>query len=449
MKATHRIDRRLFLKGVGTALALPALESILPGSLLAAEKTARAKAPTRMAFIYHPNGVIRDAWQTPTGPIGAELPRTLQPLANFRDKFQLLSGLDHKKAYGNGDGAGDHARANATFLTGAQAKKTSGTDINLGKSVDQYAADVIGIETPLPSLELSTSNARSSGRCDSGYSCAYQYNLSWRTDSMPMPPEKNPRIVFERLFSSSELSEQADQRERRIKLRKSVLDFVMDDAKAMHSRMSGRDREKVDEYLTSVREVERRVELAEKANAARGDFNAPNGIPEAYSMHIKTMFDLMAIAFETDSTRVSTFMLSHDGSNRPFREIDVAMGHHSLSHHGGDAEKIEMIRKIDRFYVEQFAHFLGRLSTTVEADGSTLLDNSMILYGSGINDGNRHNHSNLPVILAGGGGGRLHPGVHRDMGGQPMTNLYMSMLDMVGAAPEAPIGDATGFVGAV
>jgi hypothetical protein len=424
--------RRTFLKSIAATLAVPSFPSLAAGA-------AKAASPTRMAFVYIPNGVNLDLWRPAGKGKDYQMSRTLEPLAELREHFSVLRGLDHDKAFANGDGAGDHARANATFLTGCQARKTAGADIEIGESVDQIAARQVGHLTRLPSLELSTDPARSSGHCDSGYSCAYQFNLSWINESTPAPAERDPRLVFEKMFGSGNENEDS----RRRAYRKSILDFVMADAKRLQARLGSTDRGKMEEYLTAVRDVELRIERAEKFRKEVPEDKRPNGVPESYGEHMRMMFDLMHLAFQTDTTRISTFLLAHDGSNRTFPEIEVHSAHHELSHHRSDGSTLEAIGKIDRFYVEQLAYFLKKMRDTPDGEGS-LLDHSMIVYGGGIADGNRHNHDDLPVLLAGKGGGTLTPGrVIEAPQGTPMTNLYLSLLDRMGAKARR-IGDSTG-----
>ncbi len=425
--------RRHFLKSLSATLALPHFASLQA----AASRSAAATPPQRMAFIYAPNGVNLEHWVPKDG---TNLSKTLAPLAKLRDHYSVIRGLDHQKAQANGDGPGDHARANATFLTGAQARKTSGADIRAGVSVDQIAARRIGHLTRLPSLELSTDPPRRSGECDSGYSCAYQFNLSWRGESTPLPAERDPRRVFEKLFGGGDAAGDAERRARR----KSVLDFVMDDAKRMHRRLDGGDRAKMDEYLTAVRDVEQRIEAAENFRTEVPEELRPNGVPETYGRHIRAMYDLMALAFRTDSTRISTFLLAHDGSNRSFPEIGVPQAHHELSHHQNKQESLDKIAKIDLFYIEQFAYFLQTLRDTREADGSSLLDHMLIVHGGAIADGNRHNHDDLPILLAGHGGGSVRQGrLIQAPAGTPMTNLYLSLLDRMNL-PVQRFGDSSG-----
>jgi hypothetical protein len=414
-----------------------------------------------MGYVYIPNGVIMDEWRPRTTGILGELPSSLKPLQDYKNDFQVLSGLDHTKANANGDGAGDHARAIATFLTGCQAKKTAGKDIRIGTSVDQIAAKAIGGQTKLPSLELSCDGVRRSGKCDSGYSCAYQYNLSWKTESMPMVPESNPRLVFERLFGKSNSSLDRENQQKRKELNKSILDFAMEDAGRLSKRLDKTDQEKLNEYFTSVRELEKRIERDEQQSKNVPDFKSPEGIPKNYKDHLRVMFDMMTLAYQSDSTRISSFLMAHDGSNRSFRDIGVPDGHHSLSHHRNDPDKIKKLTRIDQFYSEQFAYFLGKLASIREMDGSRLIDHCMILLGSGISDGNLHRHSDLPVLLAGGKSHGLQTGRHHDFSegryddekrkfskdsfGVPMTNLHLGLLDKIGVRTNQ-IGDSTGKI---
>ena len=434
---SSKITRRSILRGLGVSLAIPSLESFAVGGV--------SGIPLRMGFTYIPNGVIMDEWRPlETGPLKS-LPNSLQPLQNHTADFQVISGLNHTKAYANGDGGGDHARANATFLTGCQARKTAGKDIKVGVSVDQIAADAIGDKTKLRSLELSCDGVRRSGKCDSGYSCAYQYNLSWKTESMPMVPESNPRLVFERLFGNASSPTDRKGQLRRRALNKSILDFALQGASNFNKRLAKLDQEKLSEYFTSVRELEKRIEREEKNWEKLPDLKSPVGIPENYRAHLRLMFDMMVLAFQSDSTRISSFLLAHDGSNRSFRDIGVPEGHHSLSHHKNDPDKIKKLAKIDHFYSEQFAYFIDKLSTTQEIDGSRLLDHCMIVFGGGISDGNRHRHSDLPVLLAGGSSHGLTTGRHVDYEGVPMTNLYLGMLDRAGVQA-SQVGDSSGLI---
>ncbi len=435
------LSRRHFLRGLGTMIALPAMESLTP-----AARGAGAAAPLRMAFVYAPNGKNMQHWKPTKDGAAYEMTRGLKPLEKLRSEFQILTGLAHTKARANGDGGGDHARANATFLTGCQARKTAGADIKIGVSVDQIAAQTVGAFTRLPSLELSCDEVRRAGNCDSGYSCSYQFNLSWKSDSTPMSPERDPKLAFERLFTNNIENEAALAKAKRDFYDKSILDFVMDDTKNLQKHLGYTDKQKLDEYLTSIREIERRMTNADKfAKVTLPKYEKASGIPNSYKDHIRLMYDLMWLAFQTDTTRVSTFLLAHDGSNRSFPEIGVPDAHHGISHHQHDPERLEKLAKIDEFYSEQFAYFLDKMKSTKEGSG-TLLDNCMIVYGGGISDPDRHNHDDLPVLLAGGGGGALKRGRHVVVKNEtPMTNLYMKMLEIMKVKADH-IGDSTGIL---
>ena len=443
------VNRRRFLRGLGVCLAVPTFESLAPLRALGAGLPQAAITPTgaplRMAFLYVPNGVNKQQWK-PTGT-GAEytLGKSLEPLAPFRDDIQIISKLEQKNGWAGPDGAGDHARANASILTGARPKKTAGADIRVGVSVDQIAARHIGDLTRFPSLELSCDGVRKSGNCDSGYSCAYQFNLSWRSDTTPVPPESNPRLVFERLFGSGKPGERQRNFDQRIARQHSVLDFVRDDAKTMQRQLGRNDQQKLDEYLTGVREIENRIQKAERfRHLPDPHAEAPSGIPANYEEHIRLMGDMLVLAFQTDSTRIGTFLLAHDGSNRSFKDVGVSEGHHNLSHHQNNPETLAKIAKIDTFYIRQLAYFLKRMRETKDRDGKSMLNNSMIVYCGGLGDGNAHSHNDLPVIVAGHAGGAFNPGRHLDPGSSiPMTNLYVSMLNTMGVKLDS-FGDSTG-----
>jgi hypothetical protein len=434
------IDRRTFLRGAGTLLALPWLEAMLPGTARAA---VAGQAPRRLAFIFFPNGAIMPDWTPQQTGKGFELSKTLQPLAPVKDDLLVLSGLAHDKARANGDGPGDHARCAAAYLTGSQPRKTAGADIRVGQSVDQVAADDIGGETRLPSLELGLESGRQAGSCDSGYSCAYSSNISWKTESTPMAKEIDPRAVFQRLFGTSQADVKAEAR--RAFYRSSILDFVAEDAERLRRQLGQTDRRKIEEYFTSVREIEQRIDRSaseQSLNVADIDLDLPAGIPQETAEHIRLMYDLMALAFQTDSTRVATFMLANAGSNRTYPSLGVNEGHHELSHHRGDDEKIGKIQRIDQFLVEQFSYFLQKLKGMREGEG-TLLDRCMIVYGSAISDANRHDHHDLPILLAGRGGSTLPTGQHLRVSREtPMSNLFLSLLDRAGAKVDS-FGDAT------
>lgn len=430
-------------------MALPALEAMAPVSrLVAAAPTGPVSAsglPRRMMFVYVPNGANMTDWTPASEGTSFELPYILEPLKPHQKQVLVMTGLTQDKARPNGDGAGDHARASASFLTGCQARKTQGADIRVGISVDQAVAQRIGQQTRFASLELGCDRGQLSGNCDSGYSCAYSYNISWKNDSTPMPPETDPRQVFDRLFSADSAAETEEARARKRIYRQSILDFVLEDARSLKSQLGTTDRRKLDEYLTAVRELEQRIERSEKAVALMPGTQRPTGIPSDYQQHIRLMYDLMALAFQTDSTRIGTFVVAHDGSNRPYPFIGVSDGHHDLSHHGNSDEKKQKIAKINRFHLEQFAYFLGKLRSIPEGQG-TLLDQCMILYGSGIGDGNRHNHDDLPILLAGAGGSSFQPGRHvRYSKNTPLNNLYLSMMDRMGVSTPR-LGDSTGVL---
>src|SRR5262245_57125163 len=439
---TRRISRRTVLKGLGTALALPLLEVMCP---LASAARARA-APKRMAFVYVPNGAFMEEWTPATVGTAYELPPTLKPLEPLKNDLSVLTGLTLDKARANGDGPGDHARANSVFLTGRQPRKTAGADLRAGTSVDQLAAQKVGDQTRLPSLEIGCEGGPQSGNCDSGYSCAYSANLSWRTESTPQPKEVDPKAVFDRLFSSASSAESAAAKARRERYRKSILDLVAEDAGDLRRNLGGADQRKLDEYLSGVREIEQRIERAGKEgfkDPPKPDMERPGGIPREYRDHIRLLCDLLVLAFQTDQTRICAFAFANDGSNRPYKFIDVAEGHHDLSHHGRNKEKLAKIGKINRFHIEQFAYLLGKLKAVKEGPG-TLLDNCMIVYGSGIGDGDRHNHDDLPILLAGKARGAFHPGRHMRVPREtPLMNLYLSMLDQVGVRVSS-FGDSTG-----
>lgn len=443
--------RRNFLRGLGACIALPAFESLSPLKLLAGPSAAAAKlattaagAPLRTAFLYFPNGAIPSTWW-PDGEGGNfELSRTLQPLAPVREHLQVLGGLEHLNATAGSDGGGDHARANGTFLTGVRMKK-SATDIRAGISIDQVMAREVGHLTRLPSLELTCDAGRNTGACDSGYSCAYQYNVSWSSPNTPMTPEANPRQVFERLFGAGSAGERSEELKRRRAEQRSILDFIVTDARELQRRLNPQDQAKLDQYLTGVRELEARIQRAEQFGDPQDPAQeTPAGIPPTYAEHIQIMFDTLLLAFQTDSTRVATLLLAHDGSNRSFAEIGIPEGHHDLSHHFNNEEKIQKISDIDLWYVKQLARFLERLRDTKDVDGQSLLHNSMIVYGSGNADGNRHTHVNLPIVLAGGGGGALTPGRFVKHGAKPASNLFLSLADQMGVRHLERFGDSSG-----
>jgi len=441
-------SRRGFLRGLGASVALPALDIFRPLLAAGVEKavaTTASGAPLRMAYLYIPNGVNLEFWRPEGGNSSYKMGETFKPMEALRNDFQIFTGFEQKNASAGGDGAGDHARGVATFLTSARARKTAGSDISLGISADQIAALAAQNSTRLSSLELSADGVRKAGQCDSGYSCAYQFNLSWRSENQPMTPESNPRAVFERLFGAGDAKERATSLGQRYASKKSVLDFVQQDAKALQKYLGRSDRHKMDEYLTGVREIERQIEKAEAMGIpADPGVPAPEAQPDSYKEQLRLMFDMMVLAFKTDSTRISTFLMAHDGSNRSFQDIGVSDGHHSLSHHQRNPKNLEKLAKIDLFYMEQLAYFLDRLKNTPDVDGKSLLHNSMIVYGGCISDGDKHNHNDLPIIVAGNAGGAFSPGRHVELGEDvPLANLYLRMLEEFGVK-EKRFGDSTG-----
>ena len=441
-------SRRHFLRGLGAAIALPAFGSLVPSSLMAAASTKLAVTPTgaplRTAFLYFPNGAIPAAWWPTKEGTDFELSKTLQPLADLRQHLQVVGGLDDHSAEAHEDGGGDHARANGTFLTGVRLKK-SATDIHAGISIDQVFAQQIGHLTRFRSLELTCESERPSGACDSGYSCAYQYNLSWSSPTTPMAAESNPRLVFERLFGAGPPGQRAESLRQRRAEQRSILDFVMQDAKAMERRLNYTDQAKLDQYLTGVRELELRIHQAEKLGDPKDPMvPTPAAIPASYAQHMDLLFDILALAFQTDSTRIATMALAHDGSNRSFSDIGIPEGHHDLSHHFENAEKIKKVSDIDLWYVQQFAKFLRKLDAVKDTDGNSILHNSMIVYGSGNADGNRHSHTNLPLILAGSGGGALTTGRYVKHPSVPMSNMFLTLGDRLGLSDIPRFGESTG-----
>lgn len=440
---TDLIPRRTVLKGLGAVMALPWLEAMgVQTSWAAGNTPVKNAAPNRMAFLYVPNGVNMDGWRVGAeGALPSKLPPILAPLSNVKNHFSVLTGLAADKARAHGDGGGDHARAMSAFLTGAQPRKTDGANIRAGISADQLAASRIGDRTRLASLEIGTEASKLAGGCDSGYSCIYQSNISWRSATQPMPKEVNPKLIFERLFGAgSDL-----ERQRRDAQRKSVLDAVREDYRELNGRLGADDQRKLDEYFTAVREMELRIAKSGTDGQTKLPVGVqpPKGIPESYAEHLRLLADLMVLAFQTDTTRVATFVLANEGSNRSYPFIGVRDGHHSISHHGHDPVKLSKIQDINVFHATQLAYLLERLKSVKEGDG-TLLDHSMIVYGSGNGDGDRHNHDDLPVLLAGGGCGTLRQGRHIVYSKEtPINNLWVSMLNRMDIR-DVQLGDSTG-----
>ena len=440
MNKSKQLSRRTFLRGLGVSVALPWLETMEPVTSWANAPASGAQtAPNRMAFLYVPNGKNMADWTPKQVGANYELTDILKPLEKVKEKTLVLSGLTADKARPNGDGGGDHARAMAAFLTGAQPRKTDGADIHAGISADQVAASHIGNQTHLPSLELGIDPGFRAGNCDSGYSCVYSSTLSWRSATQPLHKEVNPKLAFERLFSAMPDA----QRVQRDQQRKSILDFVKQDSKALIRQVSGNDVRKLDEYFSAIRDIELRIDSVEKFPPIESPtYTLPEEIPADYQAHIRLMADMIVLAFQTDVTRIATFVLANEGSNKPYPFINVSEGHHDLSHHGGDEEKKAKIRRINIFHTQQLAYFLGKLDATPEGAG-TLLDHSMIVYGSGNADGNRHTHDDLPILLAGIGCGTLKSGRHlRYPKETPLNNLWLSLLNRMGVQL-SEFGDST------
>ncbi len=438
------LSRRTLLRGAGATVALPLLDAMLP--VRGEAKRLQSLAKTRMVAVYIPNGTIPEQWKPAETGADYNLPYSLEPLEPFRNDFLCLSGLTHDQAREHGDGAGGHARAAATYLTGVHPKKTAGSDIRNGVSFDQIAAQALGKESRLPSLELGVDEGSTSGNCDSGYTCAYTNNISWKSETQPLPPIVNPRIAFERLFGDIDGPMDEETLAKRMADKSSLLDLVREQTRRLRSDLGKTDQRKLDEYLESVRSIEARIVAAEQAgDTVVPTMGKPAGTPPTFAEHSRLLFDLIATAFETDMTRVVTFMFGREGSNRTYREIGISGAHHGMSHHKNDPEKIVQLAQINRYHIEQLAYFLNRLKTTKDAEG-TLLDNAMVVYGGGIRDGNKHDHEDLPVILAGRAGGRLTPGRHvRYQAETPMANLLLSVLQRMDVEAEK-VGDSTGLL---
>jgi hypothetical protein len=430
------LPRRTFLRGLGATIALPLLDAMVP-PMTALAHTAAAPV-RRLGFVYMPMGCDLPRW-TPPGSTLSELSPSLQPLGPFVDQLTVISNLELKNAY-----PGTHATSNAAFLSAAKAKWTESSDYYLGTTVDQIAARQIGSETLLPSLELSMDLLQMVGQCDNGYACVYQNNLSWSSPTTPLPAEAHPRIVFERLFGDG--GSAADRRAA-LRRRASLLDWVRDDIASLQNKLGPEDRARVSQYLDTVREVERRIQKAEAATAddQLPDLDRPTGVPAAYADHAKLMFDLQVLAMQADVTRVITFQLARETSNRTYPEIGVPDPHHPLTHHGNDPDKIARMAKINAFHVSLFAYYLEKLKATPDGDG-TLLDHSLVLYGSGMGNPNIHDHVNLPIVVAGGAAGRVKGGRHiRYAEPTPLANLHLTLLERAGVRMDA-FADSQGKV---
>jgi hypothetical protein len=435
------LPRRTFLRGMGATLALPLLDAMVP-ALSAVAKTA-ANPVRRLGFFYIPNGANMERW-TPAGEGGAfELSPILKPLEPFRDRLVVVSGLDQKQAENFGEGVGEHARASAVWLNGVRPKRTEGADVMAGTTADQLAAQAIGADTPLPSMELALEPSFMVGNCDNGYSCVYMNTLSWRTPTTPLPMENNPRLVFERMFGDG-----GTARQRRADLEKdrSILDSVTADMARLQKTLGAGDRTRLGEYVDGIREVERRIQRAEAMSGERAlpeVLERPVGIPVTFDEHAKLMYDLQALAFQADITRVITFQIGREFSPRTFPNLGITDGHHTISHHQNNPERLDKYAKINTYHVELFAYFLDKLRQTPDGDG-TLLDHALLLYGGGISDGDKHSHLDLPLMLVGGSDGRVKGGRHlKYASGTPMNNLLLSVLDKVGVRTDQ-FGDATG-----
>ena len=433
------LPRRTFLRGLGTTLALPFLDAMVP----AFAATVGSKPAVRLAYVYVPNGIIMKGWTPAAEGTGFEFMPIMKALEPYREQLLVLSGLAQVQGRALGDGAGDHARAGATWLTGVHPKKTE-VDIHAGVSADQIAAKEFGKLTQLGSLEVGLESPALAGNCDSGYSCAYTNTIAWRTPTTPLPVEVNPRALFERLFGDGE-STDPKARLAALKEQRSILDYIREDVARLGTGLGNHDRSKLDEYVEAIRDIERRIQKAEQQNATMKMpvMERPSSIPEEFEEHAKLMIDLQAIAFQADLTRVITFMMAREGSNRPYRSINISDGHHSITHHQNDPEKIDKVGKINTHHVQTFAYMLEKLKSTPDGDGN-LLDHSLILYGSSISDGNAHTHHDLPIVLAGGAAGQVKGGRHiKYPKDTPLNNLLLSMLDKAGVTAEK-LGDSTG-----
>jgi len=435
------IPRRTFLRGASAVLALPVLDAMTPA--LAAE----TKRPIRMSFIEVPNGIMMDKWTPATEGADFELTPVLQPLAQFRDRMLVLSGLDQQQsAARENEVAGDHPRACTAWLTGAHAKMTAGADLRAGISVDQIAAKEFSKDTQLASLEVGLESAEVLGACESAYSCAYYNTIAWRDETTPLPMENRPRAIFERLFGDA-ASADPEMRAAMRQDERSILDAVTEDVRRLRAKLGGADRGKIDQYLSAVRDVERRMQLAEKQKQADQDLprlGGPTGVPQVFSEYYKLMADLMVLAWQTDMTRVCTFQIGHEMSGRAYPEIGFGDAHHSVTHHQGDPEKINKTIQINIFHTKMLAYYLDKLQSTPDGDGS-LLDHSMLLYGGALSDGNLHLYTNLPLLLVAGGVSGIKGGQHiRYPKRTPMGNLLLTMLDKANVPYVEKIGDSTG-----
>jgi hypothetical protein len=450
------LARRTFLRGMGAAVALPVLDAMFPASTLraSARQAGQAMKPVRLGYVYTPNGIIgcsdksprKFMWTPKTVGSNFEFSPTMKALEPYRNDIVVFSGLAQATGRALGDGPGDHARATATFLTGVHPYKTGGADFRLGISADQIAAKEFGKHTPLGSLELGLEPQPLAGNCDSGYTCAYM-SMSWRSETSPMPAEINPRAVFERLFGDEDGTDAAT-RKARLENQKSVLDYVAGSLARLQGKVGASDRQKLDEYLESVRDIERRIQVTEESNilTQMPHMERPSSVPDNYMEYSKLMLDLQVIAWQTDMTRVASFMMGRDGSNRAYREIGISDGHHSISHHQSDSERVDKLVKIDELHVQTFAYLMEKLHTTQDGDG-TLLDHSLVVFGSSLSESNLHTHDDLPILVAGNANGQVKGNRHIAYAKEtPLNNLFLSMFDFAGMPHVESFGDSTGRV---
>jgi len=437
--ARKSLPRRTFLRGAGVTLALPFLDAMVPAL---SRLSAAARPVTRLGFFYIPNGVVMDQWTPAKEGADFELSPTLSALEPFKKQVLILTGLGHNQANSFGDGNGDHSRAGSTWLSAVHPKRTEGTDVHLGITVDQLAAKQFAQETQLASLELCIDSNHQVGNCENGYNCAYLNSISWRTPTMPNPPENNPRVLFERMFGDGGT---AAQRLAEVQRNRSILDGVNQEIARLEKDLGPADRHAIGEYVDSIRDIERRIGKAEEQNAVITTpmLQKPVGVPESFEEHIGLLFDLQVIAYQAGITRVVTFMVGRELGQRTYPQIGVPDPHHSTSHHQNSPEKIAKLEKIDAYHIRLLSRFLEKMRSAPDGDGN-LLDHSMILYGAGICDGNLHNHIPLPTLLAGGGSGTLKGGRHlKYEEGTPLANLFVSLLNKAGV-PTTTLGDSTG-----
>ena len=432
------LARRTVLRGVGATLALPMLDAMVPA--LSGISGRAAEPVRRLGWVYSPNGMAMDAW-TPAATESLALSTTLSPLASYREQTVVVSGLAQGQAEALGDGNGEHTRATATWLNGVHPRETEGADVRAGKTADQIAADQLGRTTPLSSLELAIDQDFLVGSCDNGYSCIYMNTIAWRDATTPLPMQNNPRVIFERLFGEGGSTA---NRQSEFQKDRSILDAITSDLARLQRDVGSNDRARVTQYLDAVRAIERRIQISEQNDTELPELERPVGIPESYQEHVELMFDLMALAYQVDMTRVFTFMLGRELNGRAYPEIGIPDSHHGLSHHRYDTTKLAQLAKINTYHVSLFAHFLDELANTPDGDGS-LLDHSLLMYGASLSDSNKHSHFDLPLLLVGGGAGQLKGGRHlqypRDT---PMTNLLVSQLEKAGVRLDEGLGDSTG-----